>query len=97
MLRKRIVDARSPDRPPADIHHFNNQIFPSENLVKNRKYIPIMTPDQAPWLMSYVVSIESDVKNSFCEMRDLMTCIFYIFLSAGEVANFPFRGLIGDM
>ena len=25
----------TPARPTADIHHFNNQIFPSENLVKN--------------------------------------------------------------
>ena len=31
MLRKQIVDACQ----PADIHHFNNQIFPSEDLVKN--------------------------------------------------------------
>ena len=38
MLRKRIVDAR----PPADIHHFNNQIFPSENLV-NEIYLLIKT------------------------------------------------------
>ena len=37
MLRKRIVDARPTSRQPAaDIHHFNYQIFPSENLVKNR-------------------------------------------------------------
>ena len=25
----------TPSRSPADIHHFNNQIFPSENLVKH--------------------------------------------------------------
>ena len=31
MLRKPIVDAR----PAADVHHFNNQSFPLENLVKN--------------------------------------------------------------
>ena len=28
-----------PARTPADIHHFNNQIFPSENLVKKWKQI----------------------------------------------------------
>ena len=34
MLRKRYVDARPTNRPPADVHYFNNQIFPSEILVK---------------------------------------------------------------
>ena len=35
MLRKPFVDARPTNRrPPAYVDIFNNQIFPSENLIK---------------------------------------------------------------
>ena len=35
MLRKLLTPARPTNHLPADVHHFNNQLFPSENLVKN--------------------------------------------------------------